>query len=299
MQLARRCQDEDGKVSELKAKKLRRDKRMQEKKHKPLYKMIKSYDKSLAEEEKRIAKLRFVQSQSLYDYINIPHLRLRGKQFTNTPHASACRRQCDRRGSCRSYAYNSRTKDCYWSTKTLDYDQSFVLYLKQRGNGRTNKEFFPIPGLKGEEGDQATFTGVQTLGECKYNCFTDTTCDAVSYNAEKGECKGQSSGLEYNPDYQYYEKHVENGLEGGRPYDKAEMEGRFAVENQEKARLKGQFDEIMKLEAQERKAKATPAPTPFAELGDARQERSPGLLPTTPGWEPVPLPRDGVVHGFD
>lgn len=282
MQLHRRCEEKFKMGAERKAKGLEKKKQAKEMKQKPLYKMIRSYDKGVSEARSTIDKLEETMTSSLYDYTHLPGLKLAGDEVeTNTK--VGCRRFCDVHAKCKAYSYSEVKMSCFWSQITLMYDPGFTLYVKDFKNGGANHKFFSIPGLKGQEEAESVFTDTMSFGECQYKCFTDDTCASFSYNKESGVCNGMGAGFEYDSEYQYYEK--QTPLKGGRPEDKEMMRQRYVAENEEKKHLKGQLNMILKASSESKpKSKAQKR-----DLGASRASSA--------GWTPLVIPTQ--VPGSD
>jgi len=166
---------------------------------------------------------------------------------------------------------------CYWSEMRLNYDPAYNMYLKDQGNGRTNREFFVIPGLRSQEGVSKVFTGKRSFGECKYNCFTDETCNAFGYNKETQDCNGLQSAVEYDEEFQYYEK--QTPLEGGTRTNRQMMQEKISQENAEKERLKLKWNTIVETSNKEiatKKKEFMDDDSDSPELGSARKDSSGG-----------------------
>lgn len=254
MQLHRHCQDQRMTKAELTKKAAEKKRLTQERKNKPLYKMIQSYDKSLVKEEHTVATLRDSVHNPMYEYVHLPGLRLEGEEV-KTESEAECRKFCNTNGECKAFSYNKISLQCFWSKIRLDYDPHYVFYVKDRKNGGIQRKFYAIPGLRGagDATDNAMASGETpekaSFGECKYDCFSDPTCESFAYNEEDQECSVVHAGMYYDVDFQYYEKKMP--IKGGRPQDREVMEKAHTKENSEKSRLKALLNAIMKEEQEE------------------------------------------------
>lgn len=179
---------------------------------------ISAYKMTIKEAEEREAMLRkklatptdWMQGLNYHKIPNIV-LRANGELFKDYPFGK-CRMHCSMNKKCKSMSWNRVDQECVTSSNTMLYDESFNCYLKkQTGYDETmtmkDGNFHMLPGMRMEpEGDGGEPETGYSLAECQFDCVNAEDCKAISYSAEKQLCIRSRTSLEYNEDWDYYEK---------------------------------------------------------------------------------------------
>jgi len=308
MKLHRQCEERKALVRERKAKGEEQARQSKERKNKPLYKMIRAYDKGMVDSQRDLDTMAQTMQQSQYNYYHIPGLKLEG-QPQHADSNVGCRHMCNMKGNCLSYSYSQEDFNCFMSEMRLNYDPGYTLYVKiqHREGLSAHAKFFTLPGISGGsgagnggDGAETYFSEKMSFGECKYDCFKDEQCQAFSYNQESHECNGMDTGINYNANYQYYEKQ-QGGLKGGRAEDIVNMNNKFTEENTEKKRLKEQLDTIMYEENRAQKAAKESKEKKEADkagMGDSEVELGATRGSTGGGWQPMNIETSDQPSGI-
>jgi len=142
-------------------------------------------------------------SQPMYAYTKVPGFGFADDASESESNAH-CRMMCDRTGGCKSYSYNNAKKLCAMSSRTLAYDDEFVLYIR-KSTPSSGGSFIAIPGMKTdvEEDLKGKSTG---LAACQFDCVGSERCKAVSYSKARKICIRSEEVLKLGSEWDYFEK---------------------------------------------------------------------------------------------
>lgn len=130
------------------------------------------------------------------------------------------RRQCEDtclgRPSCKSYSFSENKQDCLTSTNRLAFNGEFTFYSRrvygdEKGSGdKLMSRYRAFPGLVFQSKDWTRYDE-QTEADCKRFCDTAVDghgrkCNGYSYDLDKQICMLSPFGLQYENDYDYYER---------------------------------------------------------------------------------------------
>jgi hypothetical protein len=139
---------------------------------------------------------------------------------TNEPNAGTqrqCQDVCLGRATCNSYSWSDKKKDCMTSKNKLSFNGKYTFYSKRvysvgpKGSGDTVKSRYrAFSGLVFQSKDFTRYEE-KTEDECKRFCDTAVDghgrkCNGFSYDDDDQVCMLSPFGLQYETDYDYYER---------------------------------------------------------------------------------------------
>lgn len=173
------------------------------KKQLSLHQFVRSISKANVEAEKEKRKLIERLANPVYTYVKIPGFGVHASGVKSSQ--AACRDQCNRQPTCKSFSYNKHTEGCALSGTTIDVNDNYVLFVRQNAAEWHSTTFTEIPGMSFAPEDKATDIAV-TASQCKLDCLSNKDCNAVSYSKLLKKCLISKSGLHLGSDWDYYEK---------------------------------------------------------------------------------------------
>jgi hypothetical protein len=178
-----------------------------------------------------------------------------------------CQAVCSAQNKCKSFTWDKRTKNCWWSVEKLTYDDDYDYSAKQQDEKGTH--WAETPGLRWTTPISKNLYKV-SKEQCRDACLKEgAACNAISFKKSTSTCIRSSEALPTSQHATYFEKNKDK-------YDKAEtaaieaakrkLESKFKVkETAEKASQKEEQEKITR-EAAAKKAtrenyvKQSPAP---------------------------------------
>jgi len=161
-------------------------------------------------------------------YKRIPGMKLdQGEEVTGEMGPQSCQMECSKDQSCKSVSFRPKDGLCLVSPSTLMYDDSWNAYLRTSDADSGGKSFNVIPGMKLQTPDDVVYAGnvKVTLDECKHDCLISDQCKSVSYSSV-GVCIRGEAGIDYDDDWDYFEKQVATADWHNSYYDKVTKERR-------------------------------------------------------------------------
>lgn len=223
-------------------------------------------------------------------YRKIPgmHFLDNGDLHPRTPFKS-CKVMCSASRKCKSVSFRRMDNSCYMSSSTISYDDDFNCYLKKgERDAPSSDSFDTIPGMKIVTPDtQKVESKVDkvSLAECKGDCLNSDECKSISYSKSTGECLRAEVSLQYDSEWDYYDKDKSGLPKFDAPsYDvQVANERHSKVISQlhlaEKVMKKKQEEDDASLEVEARKRNVPTTSIMQARATDEKRENQPVVLP--------------------
>jgi len=169
--------------------------------------------------------------------------------------AATCEHECSSIGSCKAYSFNSLTNECISATKTLTYDDNYVLYIMQTADDAGAQPFIAVPGMRIGGASDPVKEEKLSLNECQYDCMNSNgRCKAVTFRVPNG-CELLDIDIIMGSNWNYYEKAIDKGM---LEYEKNMMELRQRQETLQIQHLRGKVEKnAVKLNGEMKAALAT------------------------------------------
>lgn len=130
-----------------------------------------------------------------------------------------CQDVCLGRTTCKSYSWSRKQKDCLTSKHKLSFNGEYTFYTRrvyagEKGSGDALMgRYRAFAGLVFQSKDFTRYEE-KTVDECKKFCDTAVDghgrkCNGFSYNEDKEVCMLSPFGLQYETNYDYYERNPE------------------------------------------------------------------------------------------
>merc|ERR1712159_587766 len=118
-----------------------------------------------------------------------------------------CEELCNRNVECRSYSFRQRDNTCVISKKSLRYNPSWEFYARGLKPDHTGKlidsnRFHGFPGMFADGFETKHDVDKE---ECRETCEANPRCRSYSFRKHTKSCILSNSGVQYNPEYVYYE----------------------------------------------------------------------------------------------
>jgi len=188
--------------------KMKKDAQMMQQKTKMfnLDNVVRTISKANDQAEAEKVKLMKELANPVFVYTKIPGFGVPKLNMEKVDSIVKCEDKCNTNVRCKSFSYDNVQGSCSWAGHALDYNDDFVLYVKQSGPGLGS--FSTIPGMKfspnEEPGD--TTERVGSSAECKFDCLQSDKCTAMSYSQTSKRCLISQVPVQLGSDWDYYEK---------------------------------------------------------------------------------------------
>jgi len=207
--------------------------KLEDDKNELLSQTIDVYKMSVLQAQRTAAKLRSQLADpgewtKPITYKKIPGMKLdQGEEVTGELGPQSCQMECSKDQSCKSVSFRSKDGLCLVSPSTLMYDDSWNAYLRTGDADSGSKSFNVIPGMKLQTPDDVVYAGnvKVTLDECKHDCLISEQCKSISYSSA-GVCIRGEAGIDYDDEWDYFEKQVAAADWHHSYYDKVTKERR-------------------------------------------------------------------------
>lgn len=128
-------------------------------------------------------------------------------KFDGVPNGEACQIKCSLERTCKSCSYNLKERVCLTSKIAMGYSPDAVFYAKSSSDlskgGQT--QYHMYPGMF-EQLAMLKAKANTTAEECELECSQDLNCMGYAFLEKTGLCAPSTAKLDYNPDFEYFEK---------------------------------------------------------------------------------------------
>jgi len=123
-----------------------------------------------------------------------------------------CMKKCNQHPGCRSFSWNKKKQQCFWSTGSIRYGSFWNFYSKQFvynafGQWEPTKDFIRFKGMFAID-DDANMKTVEdrSTEDCKEMCNLDQKCMSFSYHEGSHACLFGQQRVTYRRGWDYFER---------------------------------------------------------------------------------------------